>query len=219
MGLRTLEHNHFSGLVGGEGDGFVQQGLIGHHAVGLDPAGGGDNQFRMGILDAGGQLLGGKAAKHHRMHRAQTRTGQHGHQGFGDHGHIDQDGVALFNTLIADDGSQTRHLIAHLPIGQLAFGARDRAVINDGQLVAALSHMPVQRIIAGIDLCIGKPAAIDALTGIESTARRFDPVNGFGHIQPECFTIRHRCLIGLGITAAVCMGHCLALPLPDLLLL
>ena len=153
------------------------------------------------------------------MHRAQTRTGQHGHQGFGDHGHIDQDGVALFNTLIADDGSQTRHLIAHLPIGQLAFGARDRAVINDGQLVAALSHMPVQRIIAGIDLCIGKPAAIDALTGIESTARRFDPVNGFGHIQPECFTIRHRCLIGLGITAAVCMGHCLALPLPDLLLL
>ncbi len=48
-----------------------------------------------GVVDADGELVGGEAAEHHRVHGADARAGQHRDHGLGDHRHVDDDPVAL----------------------------------------------------------------------------------------------------------------------------
>ena len=47
----------------GEFDGPVEEGLVGYHAADFDTAGGGDDHFRSGIIDAGGELVGSEAGE------------------------------------------------------------------------------------------------------------------------------------------------------------
>jgi hypothetical protein len=58
--LRPLQDDAALGLVRGQLDGLVQQRLVGHHPVGLDAAGAGHHDLRLGIVDARGQLRAAK---------------------------------------------------------------------------------------------------------------------------------------------------------------
>ena len=49
----------------------------------------------LGIVDAGGEGVGGEPAKDNGMDRAEPDGGEHGEDGFGNHGHVDQHAVAL----------------------------------------------------------------------------------------------------------------------------
>ena len=60
---------------------------------------GGDHHVRIAILDSASQRIRRKAAKHHRMNRADACAGQHRDGGLGDHRHIDGDPVALLRAL------------------------------------------------------------------------------------------------------------------------
>ena len=84
------------GLTLDKPDRLVEQRLVLHDAAGLEPAARREDQFRFGVFDPGRQLLGGKAAEHHRMHRADPRAGQHRDHGFRHHRHIEDDAVALW---------------------------------------------------------------------------------------------------------------------------
>ena len=70
----------------------------------LDAAARRKDQLRLGILDAGREFFRGKAAEHHRMHRADPRAGQHRDHGFRHHRHIEDDAVALGDAEILHDG-------------------------------------------------------------------------------------------------------------------
>ena len=59
-------------------DGPVEQRLVGDDAAGLDAAGGGDDQLRLRVVDAGGELLRGEAAEHDRVDGAEPGAGEHG---------------------------------------------------------------------------------------------------------------------------------------------
>jgi hypothetical protein len=62
--------------------------------------------FGFGIVDAGGQFLGGKAAEHHRVDGPDAGAGQHGDGRLGNHGHVDDDPVALFDALVHEDAGE-----------------------------------------------------------------------------------------------------------------
>ncbi|MNE12306.1 hypothetical protein D3C80_1050960 [compost metagenome] len=95
--LRPLQHQHIARLVPGQLQGAVDQRLVGNHLVEFQPAGCRQQQRGPGVIDAQGQLVGGKAAEHHRMHRANPRAGQHGHGRLRHHGHVDDHPVALLH--------------------------------------------------------------------------------------------------------------------------
>ena len=116
--LRPLQDDAGLRLHAGERDRLVQQRLVLHDAAGLEPAARRKDQLRLGVLDAGRKLLGGKAAEHHRMHRADPRAGQHRDHGLRHHRHIKDDAVALGDAEILHDRRERLHLAQHLGIGE-----------------------------------------------------------------------------------------------------
>ena len=79
--------------------GRLTDGLV---DVDLEPAGvaaavaavGGDDELRLGVVDAVGQRLGGEAAEDDGVRRADAGAGEHGDRQLGDHRHVDGDAVA-----------------------------------------------------------------------------------------------------------------------------
>jgi hypothetical protein len=96
--LRTLQGHHTLGLMAAFFQGRADQRLVRDHLVHLDPARGGEEDLRLGIVDADGQFVRREATEHHAMHHAEPSTGQHGDDRFGHHGHVDHGGVALRQT-------------------------------------------------------------------------------------------------------------------------
>ena len=92
--LGTLHDDAGLGLVPRQLDGAVEERFVGDDAIDFYAARGGDDDTRLGVVDAPRQFARGEAAEHHRMHRPQARRRQHGNDGLGHHGHIDHDTVA-----------------------------------------------------------------------------------------------------------------------------
>ena len=97
VGLRPLQDEAALRLVTRDLDRLVEQRLVGDDAVRLQAAGGGENRLRGGVVDAGRQFLGGEAAEHDRVYRANAGAGQHADGGLGDHRHVENDPVAFFD--------------------------------------------------------------------------------------------------------------------------
>src|SRR6202011_3876744 len=84
----------------------------------------------------------------------------------------------------------------------LALGAGDRRVVDDGGLVGAAGlDVAVDRVVAGVADAARKPAAIDAGARIEDRLRRFDPVDLARSLAPETFGVLQRAAILLMIAA------------------
>ena len=189
-------------LVGGEFDGLVEQRLVGDDPARLDAAGRGNDGLGRAIVDARLQLVGGKAAEDHGMDGAEARNGQHGEGGFGHHGHVDENAVALGHALVAQHGRQGLHLRLEFGIGELLQGSGDRAVIDERNLIGAPARdMAVNRIMAGVALGAGKPAAIGAGFGIEDLVPRLEPVDFAGRAGPEALRVLFPALVDVVISA------------------
>jgi len=75
--------------------GFIHYGHIFNDLVDLYSSTCRDEEFGLGIIDANGQLPGGKSAKDHGVDCPQAGAGQHGNNGFRHHGHVNDDAVAF----------------------------------------------------------------------------------------------------------------------------
>ena len=199
-GLVALQEDGELGLVRGLLDGTVDQGLVGHDAARFDPAGGGEDGARLGVVDPHRKFMRGKAAEHHRMHRPQPGAGQHRLERFGHHGHVDDHAVALFDAARAQGSGQPRHAGLQLGIGDPGLGAGDRAVVDDRHLVAApASDVPVDGVPAAVEPPVRKPF-VEVFSGFEERLRRLlVPVDRLGQLHPVALGIVLPALIYLGI--------------------
>ncbi len=72
---------------------------------------------------------------------ADAGAGEHGHDRFGDHRHVDQDAIAGDDAEILKDGGERRGLVEQLPVGDRPLRPGHRAVVVDRRLFAA-SRLP-----------------------------------------------------------------------------
>ena len=199
--LLSLQDNGEFRFVLCQLDRAVQQGFIGDHPARLDPAGGGDDGLRRSIVDTHGQFVSGKTAEDYGMHRADAGAGEHGDDCFGDHGHIDDDAVALLDAFGAECAGKTGGLIQHLGIGELALRACDRAVVDHRDLIAATClHMAVKGVVTGVRLPVRIPLVHRRVGIIERLCRLFRPVDGLGGLHPEGFGIGFPAFVNLFVT-------------------
>ena len=188
----------------GESDREIEQRLIFDDPARLDAAACGQNDLRLGVVDASRELLGGEAAEHHRMHGADTSAGQHGDDRLGDHRHVDQHPIARRDAKVVERRAERRRLVEQFAIGGRALGRGDRAVVIERDLIAAAGlDMPVERIEAGVQARVGEPAAVDASLWVENALRRLDPGDVPRRLRPEGLRIGAPAIIGLPIAA----GH------------
>ena len=182
----------------------VEQRLVGDDAAGLDAAGGGQDQLRLGVLDAGGEFLGGEAAEHDRMHGADARAGEHAGDRLGDHRHVDDDAVAGADAEIGETAASVSTSASSSRVGDPALRAGDGAVVVKGGLIATSRRdMPVERVVAGVASGVGKPAAVDAGFRVENALRRLDPIDGLGGLGPKGL----RVLAPLRVDGSVAAAH------------
>ena len=62
------------------------------------------------MVDPGGQLPGGEAAKDERVDGPYPGSGQHGHHGLRDHGHVDENHVSRLDTMFDQYVREPTHL-------------------------------------------------------------------------------------------------------------
>jgi hypothetical protein len=130
-----------------------------------------------------------KSAEHHRMHSPDARTGLHGNNRFGHHGHVDHHTVALFRTQGYQRIGKATDLGMQFPVAQIARIAL-LALKANRDLVAARLQMPVYAVVRHIQLAIGKPFIIGCLRSIQALGKRRVPMNVFaGQFTPEPFMV------------------------------
>ena len=121
------------------------------------------------------QTFGRKTAKHHRMNRADTRTGLHGNHAFNRHRHVDHHPVTLLNALRSQsigkrNGARQQLAISdfcHLPIVSLE---------NQGDFLPQSSlDIAIQTVVGHIQAPIGKPSIKRRAGFIEHLCKRLLP--------------------------------------------
>ncbi|MNO77579.1 hypothetical protein D3C76_686940 [compost metagenome] len=202
MRLLALQHQHVARLVAGQLQGAIDQRLVFDYPVELQPAGGRQQQRRPGIVDAQGQLVGGKATEHHRVHCANPRAGQHGHGRLRHHGHVDDHAIALVHPQLAQQAGQARHLVTQLVVGVGLLHAGHRRIVDQRQLLAtALLDLVIEGQVAAVQAAIGEPAVGTVGVFLQGQGRLAVPGQVRGLFRPE------RGRVGNGMGVAVLVAH------------
>ena len=167
-------------------DCFVEQRLVLDDAAGLKPAARRQDHFRLGVVDPSCELVGRETTEHHRVHRADARTGEHGDRRLWYHRHIEEDSVALLDAEVAQDRGQDLGFNLKLAIGERALLPGQRRIVNDRQLLAAtLPHVAVDGVPTGVADAADEPAPVDAGIRVEHPLCRLDPVDLLRGFAPK----------------------------------
>ena len=153
----TVDHEHGRRLVLAEGNGFVQQRFVRHHLAATRTRVRADDQLGCGVLDARGQGVRRKTAKHHRMDGTDAHTGQHGKRRLGDHGHVNQHPVALAHAQALQDGGHALYFLAQLGKAVGDFGVGFGRDIDERGLIGLADQVTVHRVVAQIGLAAHVP--------------------------------------------------------------
>ena len=182
----ALDHQHL-GDIRAFGQRFVAIGLERNLFAAAHTFVGRDDIARIAILDAAGEAVGREAAEHHRMDRADARTGQHGVSRFGNHRHIDGDTVAFLDAVRLHHVGELADLAVQLFVGDARVLLGIVAFPDDRRLVATRLEMSIKAIGRGVELAVLVPLDADVAAEGRVLDLRVgpDPVEPFAVIAPE----------------------------------
>ncbi len=116
-------------------NGFIDHGLVGNHLIDFHAARGGHDHFRLRIFNPYRQFIGCKAAKHHRVNRAQARTSQHRHRRFWDHRHVDDHAIPFAHPLCSQHACNFRDTVTQCRVTVALLFARHGRVVNQRRVI------------------------------------------------------------------------------------
>ena len=188
--LGTLENNSKFRFVRRQLNSAIEQRFIFDNAARFDAAGACNNCLWCGVINTNGQLICRETAEDNRMDRADTDTGQHGHQGFGNHRHVNDNPIASHNAFGGQPASESGDLLLQFCIGGFGFLPCNGAVIDDGHPITISGvNMTINGIVAGVDLRVLEPFVQWGVIVPQSFGGRFDPINCLGSFHPKCLWV------------------------------
>ena len=188
---------------------LVDIGLERDQLAAAHAAVGGNDDPAVAVLDAAGQRLGRKAAKHHRMDRADPRAGKHRHGRLGDHRHVDRHPVALPGAETLQRIGEAADLLVQLAVGEPALLRRIVAFPDDRDRVAACRQVPVEAIGRDVERAIREPAdaEIRFIVGAgRQLGPRPDPIDPRALLAPESLGLLDRAAVFLGMAGGIDIG-------------
>jgi hypothetical protein len=117
----------------------------------------GDDEAGLGINDTVAESVGGEASEDNGVDGADTHTGQDSNNGFGDHGHVDGDGVTLLDAGLLEDPSNLGNVAKKLAVSYVAAIVDLVGLVDDGDAVGVLESMAVDGVITSVQLALNKP--------------------------------------------------------------
>ena len=137
-----------------------------------------------GVVDAVGDGVGRKAAKDHRVDRADARTGQQRNRQLGTHAHVDGDAVAALDAQALQHVGKALDFVVQIAVGQPAHLAR-LALPQDGDLVlAGAQRVTVHTVVREIQLAAYEPLRVLRLP-LGHAGPRSEPLQFPGGFRPE----------------------------------
>ncbi len=197
--LWPLAHDDVGGRVLGLGQRAVQHRLVPDHPARLDAAGGRDDDHRARVVDARGELGGGEAAEHHRVHRPQPGAGEHGDRGLRHHRQVDDHPVPAPDPEAAEHPGEAGHLVEQLRVGPDPSRPGHRGVVHQrGLLTAAVTDVPVEGVEAGVEDATGEPAVQRGRVVVQHPGWLRVPLHQGRGVPPEPVGVRQGPLVRLG---------------------
>ena len=103
----------------------VEHRFVVHHPGRFDAAGRRNDHDGLGVVDACGKLVRRETPEHHRMHRADPRTRQHGDDRFGNHRHVDDHAIAFAHAQCIQRTGETGSGVEQFGVGVGPLGRGD----------------------------------------------------------------------------------------------
>ncbi len=159
---------------------------------------GGDEDLRLGVVDASGERFGREAAEDDRERRADASAREHRGGQLGDHRHIDRDPVPLLDAqLLQRVGTAAGHL--------------EEVAVREGPRVAGLAlpvvgdlgaapglHVTVEAVLGEVELTAEEPLRVRRLP-LEDLVERLSPEELFRLLRPEPLEVTLRALVDTGV--------------------
>ena len=181
-------------------DSDVGIGFQRHLAPAAQALVGGDDDFGLRVRDTAGERVGGEAAEHDRMDRADARAGEHRVGRLGDHRQVDGDAVALLDAMKVQNVGEAVHLVGEFGVGDVAGLGGIVAFPDDRGLVGALGQMAVDAIVGDIGHPVLEPFDRDVVrveAGVLDLGVGLEPVDPFAVFAPESLRVTQRTLVHL----------------------
>ncbi len=111
------------------------------------------------VFQASRQLPRRESAKNDRVDGAESCASQHGNDRLGDHGHVDNDAVALLHAQGGQDAGEAGHLVLQLHPRQLGRLASHGRLVDQGKRVLVVwVGVPVDCVVADVQRAAREPS-------------------------------------------------------------
>ena len=185
LGQATIDEQHARRLVPCEFDALVEQRLVRNDLAVARAGVGRDDDLRLRVVDARGEIHRGEAPENDRVDCAKPRACQHGEQRLGHHRHVDQHPLAATHAQRLQRRRHAVHLRRKLVVridALLPGLGRDP---DQGILRATRRQVAIDGVVAKIGTPAHEPARKRRLVVIEHPREGRLPVDQAGLFLPE----------------------------------
>ena len=146
---------------------------------------GGDDEFGLGVVDAGAQGTRGEPGENHRVSQAEAGAGEHRDEGFGDHRHVDGHPVAGFEADRGEVVGRLGHLVLELGVGQVAVIAGLADPVDRDPVTLARIDMAIHTVVGDVEFAADEPLGERGIRPVENLIEIGVPVEAAGLLGPE----------------------------------
>ena len=136
------------------------------------------------IVETFTKAVGTESSKDHRVGGTDAGTGEHGDGDFGNHAHVNGDGIPFADSQLLQGGSALTHFGKEFRVSE-AQGIAGLPFPMEGDPVGVRLDVAIETGFGHIQTSTLKPPVNRSIRGIEETMPGLSPVNLFGLAGPE----------------------------------
>ena len=155
----------------------------------------GDQRLGLGELHALAHRLGGEAAEHDVVHRADPRAREHRDHDLRDHPQVDPDDVALLDPEILQRVGELLHPREQVRVGDVALLALLAVPVEGDPVAEAGLDVAVEAVVGDVQLAADEPLVERRVRVVEHLVPLLEPVQTLGLAHPPALPIRFGLLI------------------------
>ena len=150
-----------------------------------DRAVGGDDEFGLGVVDAGAQRARGESGEHDRVGQAETCAREHRDERLGNHRHIDGDAVAGDQADRGEVVGRLGYLVLELAVGEVTRVAGFADPMDGDAVALARGDVAVDAVDRDVEFAADEPLRERRVRPVEDLVEIGVPIQAPALLRPE----------------------------------